>query len=402
MESSPRSKSFSSAVAALLLLLFAPQIGAAAEETKTKIIPLPIYATLPNEGDTFGAMPVFLQVEKETQRTRRIVAPSLSWNRNIGSTGTFRLFDYPVKEESYTFVASASTKVNWGLLFLWNRIPQEKGLWTDELYVRGQRSIFFRFFGIGPDTPDSSETSHTRVRGHFAYRRGLNLLPHFNLGAQLEAEREIIQAIGVTGLPLSREVFPDTPGMGGANVLGQSIDLRYDTRQNAEFSESGYYADFKSGVFEASGDYPAYLRHQFEAKALIPEFDRVQAGVRLYWRYVTSPGVPFQYQSSLGGAFLMRGFTEDRFTDQGAWTLELEQRIRFFQTHIYGVTADWRIDPFASIGQVYGQDGGVFSRLRATGGIGLRAWARPNVLGRVDIASAGRGLLFYVELGYPF
>src|SRR5947209_539800 len=41
--------------------------------TKTKVIPLPVYATQPNEGSTFGFMPVFLTVEKSNQRTETIL-----------------------------------------------------------------------------------------------------------------------------------------------------------------------------------------------------------------------------------------------------------------------------------------------------------------------------------------
>ena len=98
----------------------------------------------------------------------------------------------------------------------------------------------------------------------------------------------------------------------------------------------------------------------------------------------------------------MRGYIEDRFIDQGAWTLELEQRIRLFQTHIYGVTTDWRVDPFIAFGQVYHDTPGILSHVKVTGGLGFRAWVRPNVVGRVDIATAGKAPQFYVEIGYPF
>ena len=65
--------------------------------------------------------------------------------------------------------------------------------------------------------------------------------------------------------------------------------------------------------------------------------------------------VPFYDQASLGGELLFRGFPEDRFIDMGAWEVEVEQRLKLFQTHIFGVVADWRIDPFVAAGQVYGQ-----------------------------------------------
>jgi hypothetical protein len=36
------------------------------------------------------------------------------------------------------------------------------------------------------------------------------------------------------------------------------------------------------------------------------------------------------------------------------------------------------------------------------GGVGFRAWVRPNVVGRVDLGTGGDGLKIYVELGYPY
>jgi len=54
-----------------------------------------------------------------------------------------------------------------------------------------------------------------------------------------------------------------------------------------------------------------------------------------------------------------------------------------------------------AIGQVY-DNFDLFSHVRITGGIGLRAWVHPNVVGRVDLAVSDEGFHAYVMLGYPF
>jgi hemolysin activation/secretion protein len=118
--------------------------------------------------------------------------------------------------------------------------------------------------------------------------------------------------------------------------------------------------------------------------------------------FVSTSRAPFYDQSTLGGAYLLRGFTEDRFIAQNAWTIEVEQRIRLLQTHIYGVTADWRIDPFVGAGQVFDALHQALSDPRVTAGVGLRAWVHPNVVGRIDIATGGEGLKVYIEIGYPY
>jgi hypothetical protein len=371
-------------------------------DKSTKLIPLPVYATLPNEGSTWGFMPVFLIYDEETARTTDIIAPSVSWNLIIRYTGTVRWYKYPSDHESIAFIMSGSTHVNWGGLLTYDNIPPETGALTHQFYLRYGRSIFYRFFGIGPDTVVGDETSHTRLKGDLRYRIGKNFAPNWNIGAKIEIARDLVQSIAASALPLSTERFAGTPGMGGASILSEGIDIRYDTRKDLDYSLNGTYVDLAVSPVQGLSASPNFVTFLFEARQLIEETDGLQGGARLLTSWATSRNAPFYYQSLLGGSFLMRGFQEDRFVDQGAWTVELEQRIRLFQTHIYGVTADWRVDPFFSVGQVFGQTGGPFSNVKYAGGLGFRAWVRPNVLGRVDAGYGGEGLKFYVELGYPF
>ena len=387
-------------------LLFAPAAAEAVERCPgglaTRIVPLPVYATLPNEGDTFGAMPVFLRVCDVNARTESIIAPSITWNDVIHWTGTFRLFHYPSDEQTLTFIASASTRINSGVLLQWRDLPRAPGAFTTEVDLRWQRSAFFRFFGLGPDTPENAETSYTRARVHAGARYGLNLGGNWNAGVGILFDTDAVQDMGVPGLPLSRRVFPNAPGMGGSTIMGQAIDLRFDTRPNFENSERGLFANAAAGVVEGLSGSPSYLRGSVRVRALHPELGFIAGAARFDWTGISTPRAPFYDQSTLGGAFLLRGFTEDRFIDQNAWTFEAEQRIRLFQTHIYGVTADWRIDPFIAVGQVYRAIDQAFSRPRVAGGVGLRAWVRPNVVGRIDIANGGEGWKVYVEIGYPY
>jgi hypothetical protein len=373
-------------------------------DVSTRIIPLPIYATLPNEGSTFGFMPVFLRVKTSTERTEAIYAPSVSYNDTIGTTGTARFFIYPNDHQTLDIVASASTKVNRGGYILWQDMPNNPGAWTDEAFFRISRNVFFRFFGIGPETLDGSESSYTRLFAHTQWRRGYNFTEYFNVGAFVNIGRDVVQSIGVPDLPLAPVAFSGTPGMGGSSTLEEALSFRFDTRMNHDYATEGFYSDFDIGAVQGISNSPDYLKMQFETRLLVPETTWLNAGFRALWRYVNSPNVPFYQQSSLGGALLMRGFTEDRFIDQGAWTAEFEQRIRVLQTHIYGVTTDWRVDPFVAVGQVYGAGYSIVDDPQVTSGLGFRAFVRPNVLGRVDVAYAfgHGGVDTYVELGYPF
>jgi hemolysin activation/secretion protein len=135
---------------------------------------------------------------------------------------------------------------------------------------------------------------------------------------------------------------------------------------------------------------------------VVPELDWLSGAGRVYWNGVSSANAPFYLQSGLGGPFLLRGFTEGRFVDRFAWMVEVEQRVRLYQTNLFGVKTDWRLDPFVTAGQVYGSLSDMWDHPRVAGGIGLRAFVHPSVVGRIDLAYGGEGIKTYVEIGYPY
>ncbi len=368
----------------------------------TRIVPLPVYATLPNEGNTFGAMPVFLRICDPAGRTESITAPSVTWNDVIHWTTTLRVFSYPADAQNLNLVLTLSTRINSGVLLQWRDLPRARGAFTTDLELRWQRSVFYRFFGLGPDTPETAETSYTRIRAHGSARAGVNLGGWWNAGVGLLLHHDDVQDLGVPGLPLSRRVFPSVPGMGGSTTVGQMLEIRYDSRPNWENSERGLFASAAAGPVEGIAGSPTFLRGQVRVRALYPELGWISGAARFDFTWVSAHDAPFYDLSTLGGAYLLRGFTEDRFIDQGAWTIELEQRIRLLQTHIYGVTADWRIDPFIGAGQVFRSLHRALSDPRLTGGLGFRAWVHPNVVGRIDVATGGEGWKVYIEIGYPY
>ncbi len=369
---------------------------------ETHIVPLPVWATTPNEGSTWGAMPVFLHMCPDDHRTHWILAPSVTWNSVIHYTGTVRWYDYPDDDTTLFVHASASTRINYGASILWQRLPTDVGAWTHEATGRVERDAFDRFFGIGPDTSASAESSYTGVRAIASDRLGLNVYEDVNVGLTLAAERDGVDNTGVVGLPLSPEAFPDAPGMHGATLLSQGIDVRYDDRAGFEFADSGTRVDAWAAVVEGLRGSPNFVRVGAQANGIVPELSWLSGAARVYWNMVSSSQAPFYQQSALGGAFLLRGFTEGRFVDRQAWMIEVEQRIRVWQSHWFGVLTDWRIDPFIATGQVFGSFDAAFSRPQLAGGLGLRGFVHPKVVGRVDFATGGEGLKVYVEIGYPY
>lgn len=361
-----------------------------------------MYATNPNEGATYGVLPVILRVCPDDKRTEAIFAPSLTWNSVIRYTGTFRWYRYPNPDSTFTAIASASTRTNYELLLRWLRLPTAPGADTDELWVRIRRNVFERFFGFGPDAPAAAESSWTSRKFIVSARRGWNVAPYLNIGGTLVAERDDVEAKGVPGLSLTTAAFPAAPGIRGATLLSQGLDLRYDRRQGGDYAERGVRIDLGGAVVEGLDGSPTFLRGTLQVRGIAYELPRLSGAARLAVSAVSTSRAPFYQQSSLGGSTLLRGFTEGRFVDRQAWTLELEQRLLLLRTELFGVITDWRVDPFVTAGQVFGRLADLGSRPRVAAGVGLRAFVHPNVVGRIDVAFADEGMKIYVEIGYPY
>src|SRR3954463_2867670 len=97
--------------------------AASGEGAKSKFFPLPMYTTVPNEGSTYGIMPVVLRVGPDGN-VRWILAPSVSWNRSAGVNGTFRYYRYYGADLWWSIVAAASTKVNRTLWLEYWALPE--------------------------------------------------------------------------------------------------------------------------------------------------------------------------------------------------------------------------------------------------------------------------------------
>jgi len=391
------------ACAGLLLVALLAVPGGSVAWAKTRLFPLPMYTTVPNEGSTYGAMPVWMHTPDGQEKIDSIYAPSLSWNKYAGVTGTFRYYRYFHELGTWFFVASGSTEINRSLWFQYDDDRRDVGTTTKNFLVRVRRNLFYRYFGLGPDTTPEGETSHTRLFGVASARYGWNVIRNVNIAAFAEIRGNKLEFHTIGDLPATQFVYPDAPGLDGAALLRQGLALRYDTREHGDYTATGFASDLSGSLAEGLVGAGIFAEIIWDSRVLLQETTWLQGAARAYWRQLIngSRPIPFYDQASLGGELLMRGFPTDRFIDTGAWEVEMEQRIRLFQTHIFGVEADWRIDPFVAVGQVYGTDS-PFSHVRVATGAGLRMWVKPNVLGRVDLAYAGEGFKAYVVLDYPY
>jgi hypothetical protein len=347
-------------------------------------------------------MPVFMvAADDDPDRVKSITAPSVSWNSSAGVTGTYRYYRYLEMFRSWHLLVSASTNINRSVWFTYDDDRRTPRALTLNILVRMRRNLFYRYWGLGPNTTPEGESSYTRLFAIASARVGWNLTSDLNVGAYGEVRGDSPERHALEGLPATQDAYPDAPGLGGSALVRAGLNVRYDTRAQGDYSPVGFAAELSGDVGHGITGVGWIGQFRGTARVLVPEFSFLQGAARFYWMQVVGNDVPFYDQASLGGEVLFRGFPENRFIDMGAWQVEAEQRFKLFQTHFFGVVADWRIDPFVAAGQVYGQTA-PWEHVRGSVGAGLRMFIHPDILGRVDLAYAGEGLRAYVVLGYPY
>ena len=303
-------------------------------------------------------------------------------------------------------IASASTRVNRSLTLEYTDLSREPGRITTELLFQTRRSLFYRFFGLGPQSAPEDESSYVRT-----YVFGLASV-HYNLpwnlaaGFTAEARRDWVDpSKGFSELPSIEERFPAIPGLDGGALLSVGPSLRFDTRERAEYSDFGLGVRAVSRVRRGVARFRS-LRPPAARQPGAGARGELAAGGRAVAGQPTPPAasdLPFYYLSSLGGelaaARIQRGpLHRSRGLGGGPGAADPDPAHR--PVRCGQPTGGW-IRSWPPV-RYSDADAHPFSKVRLAGGVGFRVFVPPNVLGRVDLAWGGEGLKAYVVLGYPF
>lgn len=365
-------------------------------------VPLPVWATLPNEGNTYGFMPVFLDNDADG-RIKAITAPSVTWNDVTEITGTARYFQFPNDFEERVFQASYGTRLFREVIADWLVAPTEKGRFTFNASFNYRKDPFRRFFGLGMNSSPDDETSYTLEGSRGYLKVGYNLTNRINAAVYGGMTTSQPENDGVEKVRKTQSRFSDVKGIDGSTTIISGVGFRYDSRSAREYSTTGMLLDAGFGGAKSNvAKNGLYGVIKLDGRLLWEETKRVNGAARVNWAHAFGSDIPFYERPSLGGSFLLRGFILDRFVDNAAWSVDFEQRITAWVLHVEGSTVHVRLDPFVTVGQVYHHAGDMFDKVQFAPGLGIRAFSPPNVIGRIDIAKGGPNLNIFVELGYPF
>jgi Omp85 superfamily domain len=260
-----------------------------------------------------------------------------------------------------------------------------KVLWRDFTQVR--------YFGVGPDTPESGISDYrlrsTNVAGYALWR----VNPVVSVGATLGwlSRPRVTSSAGLFDRddPDTLTTHPDDtaaslprqPRFGHGEVY-----VVVDTRDNASYATRGGVARFSWSTYR---DHPSqglgFNRYEGEAAYFVPLFRRGVLAVH-GWSVLSATAdgneIPFYSLPSLGGQNTLRGYADYRFHDRHFIVGNIESRWALFE-HIDAA--------------LFFDAGNVAPKVSELGfdhtsyGVGLRVHTRTSTLGRLDVARSREG-----------
>jgi outer membrane protein assembly factor BamA len=346
-------------------------------------------------------------IADDEQRVTKIIAPLFIHNEFAGFRGAINVFEYPTRGEEYRLLASYTEKTERKFLYSYRNLFLPGGRFSLEANVGFFKNGTARFFGIGSQTSQAQETNYTdrELLGHIT--AGIYVGPGQRVLWTERLRNVEIQPGIVPDLRFTQSVFPAIRGTGGSTVWGHKLAFLEDTRDDTLTPTIGRYLSLFAELAQSlsAGTSTVFSKYGIEYRMLIPNATKRFIFVFRGRLDATVGGddVPFFERSSLGGQNTLRAFGVGRFVDNHSLVFNFEQRIQLFHLRIVGTVVEIETAPFLDVGKVANTFRyRAFSQYEANPGIGFRAIARPNVVGRVDFASGNEGQAVFAGLDYPF
>ena len=371
-------------------------------------IRLPIMDTDPNRGITIGAMPIAVIQGKTDDRIRQIHAPSLTYNKNFSVVPTYRYYYYPQEDAALIMRGSAAKYENEIL----GEYEDGSFLGT-QIDLRGRvqynTDAGQRFYGFGPDSRKLAEANYRESLFQTRIGAGHPLVEGSKWRARLSSHFQASRFTNgpIPNLPNFAATYPDQATERRQQVHETRLAVDYDTRDHGITTSKGnFFQLFAESAVRGFMSQYDYSRWGVEGKSFIPwpkDESKVFA-VQAKMEQLTGPSAPpFWLQSRLGGKYSLRAYGDGRYVDRGMSVVNVEQRVRLFEHKMAGVTTEFQAAPFAGAGTVFDSpEGAQFKHVRTVVGAGIRAVAKPQVVGSVDFGVGREGLSVFMDINYSF
>ncbi|MGH0030630.1 MAG: BamA/TamA family outer membrane protein [Myxococcota bacterium] len=369
-----------------------------------------------------------------------IIAPFVFHDSDVGTGFGVTAVDIDFRQQRRRELggvwASYTTEGQQNYSFFWRRwlhhreVPTGGVLQEERSFVRASggytRTLTRRFFGLGPGTDESDETSY-RDETTYAEVGFERAWPEpgdpLVWGAGLRGETHSLGPGHVSGEPNTKDVHPFLFRDADRTQQGWALaEVRYDTRDSQRNPYRGWAvgADVATALAQTHGDVgavfglfgtkivpvPSPFHDGGDPDEEHPPTDVVALSLR---GRLASGNLPFFAQPMLGGAAAHRGFIAGRFRDRGSWIGGIEHRFWFLPRgfkvpftdaiHIERVGAA----AFYEIGAVFPNESELFtSRIRQSYGIGLRLSLERAAPFRLDFGFSEDGVNINARFGLAF
>jgi hypothetical protein len=369
-----------------------------------------------------------------------MIAPFVFYDSDVGVGFGVALVDIDFRQQRRREFAGAflsyTTEGQQNYTFVWRRwlhhieLPDGGILQEERSLLRAaggyERSLTRRFFGLGPKTHESDETSYRDSVGFLEL--GIDYaLPDpggdLVLSAGASGEWHDLGPGHVEGEPNTGDVYPDLFGPADPAALGfLHAGLRWDTRDSQVNPYRGWWAggNVDAALLQGDGDVgavwtlsggrifavPGIFHSGGDPGEEHPPTDTLVIGLR---SQLSSGELPFFELPSLGGSNYHRGYIAGRWRDDASWVLTVEHRFwllpRGFPIPFTDTIRVERVGAalFYEAGAVADDFPSLFkSRVRSSYGFGIRATLERAAPFRVDIGFSGDGVNVSAGFGLSF
>jgi outer membrane protein assembly factor BamA len=247
------------------------------------------------------------------------------------------------------------------------------------------------FYGLGPDSLESSRVSFLYDRTELQGRAILKPVPGVQVGARFGRINPEVGTGRDSRFPSIEQLFADTsapgldaqPDFAHVGLFGTS-----DSRDEPGNPRAGgYYRLIWRRYSDLDLDRYAFQAFHADLQHFFPIFDKKRVFALRGRLSTTSPEagqtVPFYMQPTLGGSDSLRSVTDFRFRDNNALAVNVEYRWEATSWLDMALFTDW--------GQVAARAGDLdLGNLERAYGIGFRFNSSKTILFRADIAIVGR------------
>ncbi len=374
------------------------------EGSHWSLVPVPIFATSPGEGQTYGVMGA-ITASGPHGEVKSVISPTFIYNQVTGAGGFGLFYLYPDPDTFLSIYGELDQHFAREASFSYYHLPPHQGFFLYGGEVSYKQYPFERFFGSGPSTSHDSETNFVSEKVTTHEFVGYRLSDHWAVKIHEEFSIWFLHSKAIPEIADTLQVFAGNPEVVSSHNFIHRLELEYDTHANQPFSERGEMVSLAYLIsacpLGSDFNFQGYNLHaKLSRGAKQSRFLTVVSGL-VEQRFGTT--IPFYLQSQLGGFNTLRAFVERRFSARHRIAMSMEERIEVLRTNLFNTKVNFSLDPFVDIGQVFNHISDVeLSAFQVVGGMGLRMKAQPRVVARVDAGVGREGVEMNATIDYPF